>query len=65
MSRTQTGFSLLEVLISLLIISTVSLGLLKEQWLTHRQLNTMHQHLHEWLVQSNHAESASAGLINE
>ena len=39
------GFSLTEVLVSLLLITSTSLALLKQQWHTHQLFNHVHTHV--------------------
>jgi hypothetical protein len=55
----------LEILISLLIVSTVSLGLINTQWLIQKQINQLDLQLQEWFTQSNQAESAYTGLCTQ
>lgn len=50
---TQQGFSLLEVLLTLVFISGTALGLLTQQWQTARVLNTSLHDSHRLMVRDN------------
>ena len=52
----QHGFSFVEILISLYLIVTLSLGLFSEQTLIKRRLNTMQNEWQNWLNKSNAIE---------
>lgn len=53
----QHGFSLMEILISLLILTTISLGLLNQQFLIKRQLIQLQHQLAQVVEQENQDEA--------
>lgn len=54
--KTTQGFSLTEVLVSLLLVTTTSLGLLTQQWRVSQLFNQANIRLNDLLQQDNSAE---------
>ena len=52
----QRAFSFVEILISLFLIVTISLGLLNEQLLVKRRLHLIQQQFQTWLDKNNRIE---------
>lgn len=58
----ERGFSLSEILVSLLLITSISLALLKQQWQVHRLQIRITQQEVDWLHQMNERERGSTVL---
>ncbi len=58
----ERGFSLSEILVSLLLITSISLALLKQQWQMHRLQIRITQQEADWLHQMNERERGSTVL---
>jgi len=59
---TNHGFSLMEVLVSLLLITSTSLTLLKQQWQIGQLFNQVHSHAIVSLQMDNAAERVLSGF---
>lgn len=59
--KTCQGFSLTEVLVSLLLMTTTSLALLKQQWHTNQLLNQVHFQTKALRVLDNASERLMSG----
>ena len=56
--NTSRGFSLTEVLVSLLLLTTTSLALLTQQWHVSQLFNQAHTRMNDLLLSDNVAELA-------
>ena len=56
------GFSLTEVLVSLLLVTSTSLALLKQQWHTHQLFNQIYLHANALSLLDNASEQFQATL---
>ncbi len=54
--NSSDGFSLIEVLVSLLLVTTTSLALLTQQWHVSQLFNQAHVRMHALLQSDNIAE---------
>jgi prepilin-type N-terminal cleavage/methylation domain-containing protein len=59
--KAQPGFSLLEVLLTLLLMSGIALGLLTQQWQMARLLNESLQNIHALVENDNISERRHHG----
>lgn len=58
----SSGFSLTEVLVSLLLVTSSSLALLTQHWHVHQLLNQLNTHVSGLIQLDNRSERLQAGL---
>jgi prepilin-type N-terminal cleavage/methylation domain-containing protein len=58
----QHGFSLIEILVTIFIVTLLSLGILNEQFLVKKNLNTLQSASNDALVHDNALECHYAGV---
>ena len=61
--KNHHGFSLIEVLVSLLLVTSTSLALLKQQWQTSQFFNQAHLRMQALNLLDNMSEQIAAGQV--
>ncbi|AHE66620.1 type IV pilus modification PilV family protein [Legionella oakridgensis] len=59
--NTECGFSMTEVLVSLLLMTTTSLALLKQQWISNQRFNQIHLQTQALMQLDSASEQMMAG----